>query len=101
MPERASRSFQTQAIVLRHQDFGEADRLLTVFTLKKGKIKVLAKGVKRIRSHKAGHLEPFAYVQLLIAHARDLPLITQAETIHPFTVLRDNLHLTAFAAYAC
>ena len=58
MPGR-ERSFRVEAVVLRHSDWGEADRLLTLFTREMGKLRVVAKGVRKLRSRKAGHLEPF------------------------------------------
>jgi DNA repair protein RecO (recombination protein O) len=100
--EAESRRFRVsrlEAVVLRHADWGEADRLLWLFTLESGKLRALAKGVRKPRSRKAGHLEPFTRVSLLMARGRDLPIITQAETIEPFLTLRDDLVKTTYAAY--
>ncbi len=94
-----ARSYHTQAIVLSHIEYGEADRILKLFTLEKGKISAIAKGVRKIRSRKAGHLEPFTYVNLYLAKGRNLDIITQAETINPFMGLRENLERVAFASY--
>ena len=58
------RSFRVEAVVLRHADWGEADRLLTLYTRERGKARAIAKGVRKIRSRKAGHLEPFMHVKL-------------------------------------
>lgn len=93
------RSFRVTAIVLRHADWGEADRLVTLFTREMGKLRVLAKGARRIRSRKAGHLEPFTHVTLQLARGRDLPIVTQAETLAAYLPIRDNLLLTGYAAY--
>ena len=95
----APRSFRVEAVVLRHTDWGEADRLLSLYTRQRGKMRVVAKGVRRIKSRKAGHLEPFTHVLLQLAAARDLPIITQAETVEAYLPLRENLIKTAFAAY--
>jgi DNA repair protein RecO (recombination protein O) len=94
--ERVSRS---EAIVLRHIDWGEADRLLWLFTRETGKIRVVAKGVRKPRSRKAGHLEPFTRVNLLLAQGRDLPIVTQAEMIESHLPLRENLRRMGYAAY--
>ncbi len=99
MPFREPRTFHANAVVLHHLDYGETDRILTLFTLEYGKIKAIAKGVRRINSRKAGHLEPFTQVQLFLARGRDLAIITQAETINPFLKIKDNLQLTGYAAY--
>jgi hypothetical protein len=59
MPETKFRSFRVDAVVLRHSNYGEADRLLTVYTREQGKMRILAKGARKIASRKAGHIEPF------------------------------------------
>ena len=93
------RSFRAEAIVLRHTDYGEADRLLTLYTREHGKVRAVVKGARKIASRKAGHLEPFTHVKLQLAKGRDLLIVTQAETIDAFLPLRDNLTLTSYAAY--
>jgi DNA repair protein RecO (recombination protein O) len=98
MPPR-ERIFRSEAIVLRHLDWGEADRLLWLFTREMGKIRAVAKGVRKPRSRKAGHLEPFTRVNLLLAQGRDLPIITQAEMIESHLPLHENLRVMGYAAY--
>lgn len=99
MSEPKFRSFRVEAVVLRHVDYGEADRLLTLFTRQLGKTRALAKGARKIASRKAGHIEPFTYVRLQLAKGRDMPLITQADTVDAYQPLRDDLILTSQAAY--
>jgi DNA repair protein RecO (recombination protein O) len=99
MSPREIRSYRTEAVVLGHIEFGEADRILKLFTLEKGKISAIAKGVRKIRSRKAGHLEPFTRVQLFLAKGRNLDIITQAETVNPYMGLRNNLKKMAWASY--
>jgi DNA repair protein RecO (recombination protein O) len=93
------RSFRAEAVVLRHSDWGEADRLLTLYTRERGKVRALAKGARKVTSRKAGHLEPFTHVTLQLAKGRDLLIVTQAETIHAFLALREDLVKTGYAAY--
>ena len=93
------RSFRAEAVVLRHSDFGEADRLLTLYTRERGKVRAIAKGARKIASRKAGHLEPFTRVKLQLAKGRDLFIVTQAETIDAYPALRADLTLTGYAAY--
>ena len=57
--------------MLRHVDYGEADRMLTLYTRQLGKTRALAKGARKIASRKAGHIEPFTYVKLQLAQGRD------------------------------
>jgi len=93
------RSITSEAIVLRHSDWGEADRLLWLYTSKHGKLRALAKGVRKIRSRKAGHLEPFTRVTLLLARGRDFFIVTQAETVDPYLALREDLRRLGYASY--
>jgi DNA repair protein RecO (recombination protein O) len=93
------RSLRVEAVVLRHADYGEADRLLTLFTREAGKLRVIAKGVRRMHSRKAGHLEPFTRVALMLARGRDLWIVTQAETVEAYLPLREDLLRTGYAAY--
>jgi DNA repair protein RecO (recombination protein O) len=96
---RRSRSFRLEAVVLRHNDWGESDRILGLYTLEMGKLRALAKGVRKLRSRKAGHLEPFTRVNLLLARGRDMPLITQAETMDPYLPLHEDLFGATYASY--
>src|SRR5512143_3943343 len=92
-------SFRLEAVVLRHVDWGEADRLVTLLTRERGKLRAVAKGARRIKSRKAGHLEPFTRVTLQLARGREMPIITQAETLDAYLPLRDDLLRTGYAAY--
>jgi DNA repair protein RecO (recombination protein O) len=92
---REQRSYSTEAIVLKHTDLGEADRILALFTPHKGKMRVIAKGVRRPTSKKTGHLEILCHSQLQVAQARNLDLVTQAQSIENFSYLRTELwHMT-------
>lgn len=93
------RSFRAEAVVLRHSDWGEADRLLTLYTRQQGKTRALAKGARKVTSRKAGHIEPFTRVTLQLAKGRDLFIVTQAETIDAYLPLREDLALTGYASY--
>ena len=98
--ERRQRSLRLEAVVLKHSDWGEADRLVWLFSREQGKLRAIAKGARKPRSRKAGHLEPFTRVSLQVARGRDLPIITQAETLEAYLPLRDDLLRTTYAAYA-
>lgn len=93
------RSFRASAVVLRHSDWGEADRLLTLYTRERGFVRALAKGARKVTSRKAGHLEPFTHVTIQLAKGRDLLIVTQVETIDAFLPLRDDLIKTGYASY--
>lgn len=98
-PDKRLRVLRLEAVVLRHSDWGEADRLLWLYTLELGKIRAIAKGVRKIRSRKAGHLEPFTRASLLLAKGRDILLITQAEALDAFLPLREDLAGVTYASY--
>ena len=95
----AQRSFRVEAVVLRHADWGEADRILTLYTRERGKVRAIAKGARKIRSRKAGHLEPFTRVTLQLAKGRDLLIVTQADTVDAYLPLGEDLVKTGYAAY--
>lgn len=94
------RSFRVDAIILKHLDFGEADRILILYTREKGKLRVIAKGVRKVRSRKGGHLEPFTHASLQLATGRDWHLVTQAEAQDMYPALRENLESIGYASYA-
>ncbi|MCK5843852.1 MAG: DNA repair protein RecO, partial [Victivallales bacterium] len=93
------RSFNVEAIVLHHRDWGEADRLVALYTRQRGKIRAVAKGARKIRSRKAGHLQPFTRTTVQLARTRGPYIITQVETLDAYLPLRDDLNLTGNASY--
>jgi DNA repair protein RecO (recombination protein O) len=100
MSRTRERLYRTEAVVLRRQVLGEADRLLTLYTPSRGKLRAVAKGVRRPSSRKAGHIELFMHSSLLVAKGRNLDIVTQAEALHSFRQLRDDLDRVTFAHYA-
>lgn len=97
--ERNVHNLRVEAVVLRHQDWAEADRLIWLYSREAGKLRAIAKGVRKLRSRKAGHLEPFTRVTLMLARGRDLWIVTQAETVEAYLALHDDLLKTGQAAY--
>lgn len=70
--------------MLRTQKLGEADRIITMLTRGNGRVRAVAKGVRRTTSKFGSRLEPFTYVDLQIAEGRSLDIVTQAETLAPY-----------------
>ncbi len=93
------RLYRVEAIVLKRSDYGEADRLLTLFTPDLGKLRAIAKGARKPSSRKSGHVELFTHSALLIARGRHLDVVTQADTLDAFLPLRENLDRLGFAYY--
>ena len=98
MPAK-ERSLRVEGIVLQHTDWGEADRLLTIYTRELGKVRVVAKGVRKPRSRKAGHIEPFTRSILLLARGRNLFILTQAEACEHYSAIKEDLVLLGYASY--
>jgi DNA repair protein RecO (recombination protein O) len=93
------RRYTTEAIVLSRFDYGEADRILTLITPGGGKLKAIAKGVRRPTSRLGGSLEPFAELRVALAHGRTFEVVTQVDVIHAWLNLRDDLVSFGTASY--
>jgi DNA repair protein RecO (recombination protein O) len=93
------RRYSTDAIVLSRFDYGEADRILTLITPAGGKIKAIAKGIRRPTSRIGGSLEPFAELTVLMARGRTFDVVTQVSVGHAWLNLRDSLESAATAWY--
>jgi len=93
------RRYTTDAIVLSRFDFGEADRILTLITPGGGKLKAIAKGIRRPTSRLGGSLEPFAELQVSLARGRTFEVVTQVSVSHAWLRLRDSLEGAATAWY--
>ena len=76
--------YRDEAVVLRTQKLGEADRIVTLLTRANGRVRAVAKGVRRTGSRFGSRLEPFTHVDLQLAEGRSLDVVTQAETLQPF-----------------
>jgi DNA repair protein RecO (recombination protein O) len=76
--------YRDEAIVLRTHKLGEADRIITLLTRHHGRVRAVAKGVRRTTSRFGSRLEPFTHVDLQLAEGRSLDTITQAETLTLF-----------------
>ena len=76
--------YRDDGIVLRTQKLGEADRIITILGRSSGRIRAVAKGVRRTKSRFGARLEPFTHVDLMLHVGRSLDVITQAEVIRPY-----------------
>lgn len=77
---------RTQGVVLSRKNFGEADRILKIYTKDFGKVSCLAKGVRRPRSKKGGHLETGNWCKVFIAKGKNLDLLTEVELKKAFGI---------------
>jgi DNA repair protein RecO (recombination protein O) len=95
-------TFKTEAVVLRSLRYGEADRILHLYTADRGRIGALAKGARRMRSRLAGRLEPLARVSLLLYEGRgELYTVTSVDTVHAHASLRERLPSLERGVAAC
>src|SRR6516165_8751607 len=76
--------YRDDGVVLRTQKLGEADRIITLLTRQNGRVRAVAKGVRRTKSRFGARLEPFTHVDVMIHPGRSLDVITQAEVIRPY-----------------
>lgn len=91
------RSFKTEGIVVKRINFGETDKIITVFTKKRGKIVVIAKGIRKIHSRKAPHLELFSHVNIIVVCGQTRNYITEAQIVRGFSFLRSQVYRIAYA----
>jgi len=96
-----SRLYRIDAIVMHRTDVGEADRLLTVLSRERGKLRLNAKGARKIKSRRAGHVELFMRSRMLVAKGRgDIDIVSQVEMIDAYRGLREDLTRSTYAHYA-
>src|SRR6266540_5866031 len=89
----AGRSYKTQAVVLRSLRLGEADRVLHVYTLARGRIGAVAKGVRRTRSRFGARLEPLSHVELMLHEGGgELQTITGVELLRSHHTTREDTY---------
>ncbi len=93
---------KTEAVVLRSIRYGEADRILHVYTPQRGRVSAIAKGVRRARSRFGGRLEPFFRLRIELHEGRgELMTVTGAQTVDGYARLRGDAHALDAAARAC
>ena len=97
-----SGTFKTEAIVLRSIRYGEADRVLHLYTVDRGRVGAVAKGVRRVKSRLGGRLEPLSRVKLVLHQGRgELCTISQADTVRAHAALREHRASLERGAQAC
>src|SRR3989442_14275278 len=95
----ASRTYRAEAIVLRTVDFGEADRILVLFIRHFGKVRVVAKGIRRATSRMTEHAEPLTHATYQLARGRELDVLTSAEARAIYRDMLDDLALISAEVY--
>ena len=85
--------YKEQGIVLGSVKLAEADKIVTILTQGSGKVRGVAKGIRRTTSRFGARLEPFTHVNVMLYRGRNLDTVTQAEIIQPFTAIRGDFAL--------
>lgn len=93
------RSYTSVGIVLARRNFGEADRILVVYSKNFGRISLIAKGIRRPKSRKRGHVEVFSLVNFQAVSGHGLDMMTEAELVDDFKEVRQSLNKISLAYY--
>lgn len=91
--------YQTEAIILKNMDFKETDKLVTFLARKEGKVRAIAKGIKKAGSSLRGPTQPFCHSRIHLSRGRELDLITQGKIIDFYGNIREDLNKMLQAAY--
>lgn len=94
-----TRTYRTEALVIKTHPLGEADLLLTLYTPSLGKVRAVAKGARKLTSKMIGHLEPLTRVELALAQGRNLDTVTQAQVLDSFAQVKASLEATSRGLY--
>lgn len=98
---QSPRVYKAEVIILKRKIIGETDRILTLFSKQYGKIKVIAKGIRRISSKRSPHLELFTHVDLVLHKGKIWDSVTEVNAIEIFRELRKHLSRISIAYYLC
>ena len=91
--------YRSEAIILKQMPLGEADRILTLFTPAYGKVRAVAKGVRKPTSRMSGSVEPLTRANMLLSKGHDLDVVSQVEPIDVYMAVRGDLEKTSTAFY--
>lgn len=98
---RFSRDSSAEGIILKRKSVGEADRILTIFTRQFGKVRVIAKGIRKIHSKRSPHLEIFRRIRFSMSKSTPIDFLTEVESIGDTQFSLVNLRSVNGAYYIC
>jgi len=99
--EVREKTYKSEGIVLKRINFGETDKIVTIFSKHYGKVTLLAKGIRRLTSRKRGNLEIFNQVAFFAAKGKGLDIVTEVELLKSFSSWRKDLPKVALAYQLC
>ena len=94
-----SRGYTSEGIVLTRRNFWEADRIVSIYSKDNGRISLIAKGVRKPKSRKRGHIEVFNLIKFQAVLGHGLDIMTEAEVINDFKSVRNSLKKISLAYY--
>lgn len=92
-------SYTSEGFVLSRRNFGEADRIINIYSKDRGKVSLVAKGVRRPKSRKRGHLEIFGRVRFQAVNTKGMGIVTEVETIDDYSDIRKSIKKISLAYY--
>lgn len=95
------RSFTTEGIIIKRKNYGEADRVLTVYTKQHGKLLIKAIGVRKIISRRSPHVELLNHTILNLHQGKTYPILTEVETREIYSEIKDDLNKIGLAYHLC
>lgn len=95
------RNYSSKGFVLSRKNYSEADRILTIYSQKYGKLTLLAKGVRKVKSRKRGNLEVFSKISFSASKAKGFDILTEAKIINDYKEIRSGLKKISLAYYIC
>ncbi len=101
MRGETGRTYKSEGVVLKRTNFGEADKIVTIFSKHYGRITVLAKGVRRLTSRKRGDLEVFNQITFFASKGKGIDIVTETQLQNCFSSWRKDLQKVAVAYQLC
>ncbi len=95
------RSFKTEGIVIKRRNYNEADRIITVFSKRNGKISIKASGVRRITSRRSPHIELLNYSIFSLHQGKNMPVLTEVDSLENYSLLKKDLKRVGLAYHIC
>lgn len=95
------RNLKTEGVVIKRNNIGEADKILTVFTKNEGKISIKANGIRRVPSRRSAHVELLNHSHMTLYVGLRLPILTEVQTISTFSEIKEDLTKVGFAYHIC
>src|SRR5688500_3489617 len=93
--------YKITGVILRRRNYGEADRILSIFSPDRGKVEAIAKGARKMKSKLGGHLELFSEIALMLAKGRNLDVVTGARLQKHFSKIAEDLDRLQVAYLIC